>query len=81
MRPLTEIIRKGKAGKPNKFGKLVQLQEAENQIVTYYKVFAERPSDQHLLVPAVEAHRYELGEVPGWWRRMRPSTRTTMSEW
>src|SRR5215472_11943797 len=28
--PHTEIIRKGKAGKPNEFGKLVQLQEAEN---------------------------------------------------
>ncbi|HEX8893372.1 MAG TPA: hypothetical protein VF783_08610, partial [Terriglobales bacterium] len=25
----TEMIRKGKAGKPNEFGKLVQLQEAE----------------------------------------------------
>src|SRR5271165_5322104 len=29
--PHTEIIRKGKAGKPNEFGKLVQLQEAENR--------------------------------------------------
>jgi IS5 family transposase len=28
--PYTEIIRKGKAGKPNEFGKLVQLQEAES---------------------------------------------------
>lgn len=26
--PHTEIIRKGKAGKPNEFGKLVELQEA-----------------------------------------------------
>ena len=33
----TEIIRKGKAGKPNEFGKLVQLQEAENQIITHYE--------------------------------------------
>jgi transposase, IS5 family len=31
--PSTEIIRKGKAAKPNEFGKLVKLQEAENQIV------------------------------------------------
>src|SRR5215204_1985773 len=30
--PATEIIRKGKAGKPNEFGKMVKLQEAENQI-------------------------------------------------
>lgn len=62
--PHTEIIRKGKAGKPNEFGNLVQLQEAESQIITHYEVFQERPSDQRLLVPAVEAHRRKLGRVP-----------------
>jgi IS5 family transposase len=64
--PHTEIIRKGKASKPNEFGKLVELQEAENQIITHYQVFEERPSDRHLLIPAVEAHRRKLGRVPGW---------------
>jgi len=34
--PHTEIIRKGKASKPNEFGKLVKIQEAENQIVTHF---------------------------------------------
>ena len=62
--PHTEIIRKGKAGKPNEFGKLVELQEAENQIITHYEVYEERPSDRHLLIPAVEAHRRKLGRVP-----------------
>jgi IS5 family transposase len=61
--PHTEIIRKGKAGKPNEFGKLVQLQEAENQIITHYEVFEERPSDQRLLVGAVQAHRKNLGRA------------------
>jgi transposase, IS5 family len=60
----TEIIRKGKAGKPNEFGKLIQIQEAENQIVTHYDVFAERPSDRHLLADAVKAHQKVLGRVP-----------------
>src|SRR2546422_3607447 len=64
--PHTEIIRKGKAGKPNEFGKLVELQEAENQIITHYEVYQERPSDRHLLLPAVEAHRRKLGRAPGW---------------
>jgi len=64
--PHTEIIRKGKSGKPNEFGKLVELQEAENQIITHYEVYEERPSDQHLLLPAVEAHRRKLGRVPRW---------------
>lgn len=60
----TEIIRKGKAGKPNEFGKLVQIQEAENQIVTHYDVFAERPSDRHLLTGAVQVQQKKLGRVP-----------------
>ncbi|MGH9547092.1 MAG: ISNCY family transposase [Terriglobales bacterium] len=64
--PQTEIIRKGKAGKPNEFGNLVEVQEAENQIITHYEVYEERPSDRHLLLPAVEAHRRKLGRVPGW---------------
>jgi hypothetical protein len=64
--PHTEIIRKGKAGKPIEFGKLVQLREAENQIITHYEVYEERPSDRHLLLPAVEAHRRKLGRAPRW---------------
>jgi transposase, IS5 family len=64
--PHTQIIRKGKAGKPNEFGKLVQLQEAENQIITHYEVYDERPSDQHLLLPAVEVHQRKLGRTPRW---------------
>ncbi len=59
--PHTEIIRKGKAGKPNEFGKLVQLQEAENQIITYYEGFEERPADQTLLLPAMAAQQRRLG--------------------
>lgn len=62
--PHTEIIRKGKASKPTEFGKMVQIQEAENQIVTTYEVFEERPSDSDLLVPAVALHREQLGKVP-----------------
>ncbi len=62
--PDTEIIRKGKASKPTEFGKLVQIQEAENQIITYYEVFDQRPSDRELLLPAVEAHERILGRTP-----------------
>jgi IS5 family transposase len=62
--PHTEVIRKGKASKPTEFGKLVQLQEAENQIITHYEVFDERPSDRELLLGAVEAHERKLGRLP-----------------
>lgn len=62
--PHSEIIRKGKASKPTEFGKLVQLQEAENQIITHYDVFDRRPSDRELLLGAVEAHERKLGRTP-----------------
>jgi transposase, IS5 family len=62
--PDTEIIRKGKAGKPNEFGKLVKIQEAENQIIIHYDVFDPRPSDSALLTPSIEKHKELLGRVP-----------------
>jgi transposase, IS5 family len=62
--PSTEVIRKGKAGKPTEFGKLVKLQEAENQIVVDYEVYDRRPNDVDLLLPALAAHRAKLGRLP-----------------
>jgi hypothetical protein len=54
----------GKAGKPTEFGKLVKLQEAENQIVTAYEVYDQRPSDQDILMAAIETHQARLGRAP-----------------
>ena len=62
--PSTEIIRKGKAAKPNEFGKMVKLQEAENQIIIDYEVYDRRPNDADLLVPAIEVHQAKLGRTP-----------------
>jgi len=62
--PSTEIIRKGKAGKPTEFGKAVKLQEAENQIVTAFEVYDRRPSDCDLLIGAIDIHQARLGRVP-----------------
>jgi transposase, IS5 family len=62
--PDTEIIRKGKASKPTEFGKMVKIQEAENQIIIAYEVYDQRPSDRDLLIPAVEIHEQRLERVP-----------------
>ena len=62
--PSTEVIRKGKAAKPNEFGKMLKLQEAENQIVTDYEVYDRRPNDADLLIPAIETHQARLGRAP-----------------
>ncbi len=42
----------------------MEVQEAENQIITDYRVFAERQSDQELLIPAVEEHQRRFGRAP-----------------
>ena len=60
--PSTEVIRKGKAA--TEFGKMVKLQEAENQIVIDYEVYDQRPSDSDLLIAAIETHEARLGRTP-----------------
>jgi IS5 family transposase len=62
--PHTEAIRKGKAGKPTEFGKLVTIQEAEHQIVTAFEVHAQRPADAHLWTPALDRHQQIFGRAP-----------------
>ncbi len=62
--PTTEIIRKGKASKPTEFGKMVKIQEGENQIITDYAIYDKRPSDSELVIPALDAHERNLGCVP-----------------
>ncbi len=62
--PDTEVIRKGKASKPTEFGKMVKIQEAENQIVIHCEVFDERPADSDLLTPSLEKHKELLGRTP-----------------
>jgi IS5 family transposase len=62
--PQTEVIRKGKASKPTEFGKMVLVQEAENQIVINFEVFDQRPGDASLLVPALDRHIEQFGQAP-----------------
>jgi IS5 family transposase len=62
--PHTEIIRKGKAAKPTEFGKMVKIQEAEQQIVTHYEVYDQRPNDSDLLIPALDLHQEQFDRPP-----------------
>jgi len=62
--PSTEIIRKGKTSKPTEFGKMVKLQEAENQIIIDYQVYDRRPNDCDLLIGAIDTHQARLGRIP-----------------
>jgi IS5 family transposase len=43
---------------------MAKVQEAEKQIITHYEVFAKRPEDSRLLVPAVKQHQRLFGRAP-----------------
>lgn len=60
----TEGVRKGKAAKPTEFGKLVKIQEAENQFITDVEVCEERVPDGELWGPSLERHQELFGRAP-----------------
>ena len=62
--PAAQIIRKGKSSKPTEFGRLIKIQEAENQIITDYEVCHQRPADSTLFIKSIEAHQQKLGRMP-----------------
>ena len=60
----TEVIRKGKAHKPNEFGRLVRIDEVENGIVSGYQVLTGNPADTTAWMPALEQHQACFGQAP-----------------
>ena len=62
--PHTEVIRKGKAHKPNEFGRLVRIDEVENGIVSSYQVLSGNPSDTTVWIPALQQHQACFGQAP-----------------
>jgi transposase, IS5 family len=43
---------------------LVKIQEAENQLIVDYEVYAERVADTTLLLPAIRKHKAVFGRAP-----------------
>jgi transposase, IS5 family len=62
--PHTQVIRKGKAHKPNEFGRLVRIDEVENGIVSGYQVLTGNAADMNSWLPAIEHHQASFGQVP-----------------
>jgi IS5 family transposase len=60
----TEVICKGKAHKPNEFGRLVRIDEVENGIVSGYQVLAGNPEDSTSWMPALKQHQACFGQAP-----------------
>jgi transposase, IS5 family len=62
--PHTVVIRKGKAHKPNEFGRLVRIDEVENGVVSAYEVATGNLADQQQWVRALEQHVACFGAAP-----------------
>jgi IS5 family transposase len=62
--PHTEVIRKGKAHKPNEFGRLVRIDEVENGIVSGYQVLEGNAADTNSWLPAIQHHQARFGDAP-----------------
>ena len=62
--PHSQVIRKGKAHKPNEFGRLVRVDEVENGIVSGYQVLEGNPDDTSSFLPALQQHQSCFGRAP-----------------
>jgi transposase, IS5 family len=62
--PHSVVIRKGKAHKPNEFGRLIRIDEVENGLVSNYAVAPGNLGDQQQWMPALEAHVELFGRAP-----------------
>ena len=60
----TQVIRKGKAHKPNEFGRLVRIDEVEHGIVSGYEILEGNAADTNSWLPAIQHHQASFGEAP-----------------
>ncbi|GMA60214.1 ISNCY family transposase [Alicyclobacillus fastidiosus] len=62
--PMARPIKKGKLAKKVEFGYKVRIDETESGFVTGYAVYSGNPSDDEMLIPAVEHHQEIFGSAP-----------------
>lgn len=62
--PDARPISRGKLKAPTEFGYKVLLGESEERLITGYEVYVGNPSDEGLLLPAVQQHQRATGKSP-----------------
>ena len=60
----TELIKRGKAGKPIEFGHKILIAQTGEKYIHHYQVMEKRIEDKELLAPAVAAHKEMFGAYP-----------------
>src|SRR3990172_6332406 len=62
--PHTELLKRGKAGKPIEFGHMIQIQQVAQKFITDYEVYDRKPAEPALLEPALASHRALFRAAP-----------------
>lgn len=62
--PHTELLKRGKAGKPIEFGHMIQIQQVPAKFITDYQVFETKPVEYTLLNASIKRHKELFGEYP-----------------
>jgi transposase, IS5 family len=60
----TELLKRGKAGKPIEFGHKILLAQTGEKFIHHYQVFPKRQDDKDLLEPTLKAHVKLFGVGP-----------------
>jgi IS5 family transposase len=62
--PHTELLKRGKAGKPIEFGHMIQIQQVQAKFITDYAVFDKKPVEYKLLDSSIKRHKELFGKHP-----------------
>lgn len=62
--PHTELLKRGKAGKPIEFGHMIQIQQVQAKFITDYEVFETKPVEYKLLDSSIKRHKELFGKHP-----------------
>jgi len=60
----TELLKRGKAGKPIEFGHKVLIAQTGEKFIHHYEVFPQRKEDKELIKPTLKAHKQLFGTGP-----------------
>jgi IS5 family transposase len=60
----TELLKRGKAGKPIEFGHKVLIAQTGEKFIHHYQVYPKRQEDKELLEPTLKAHKQLFGTGP-----------------
>ena len=62
--PHTELIKRGKAGKPVEFGHMVMIAQTGEKFISDYEVMEIKKPDKDLVTPLLASHKEKFGAYP-----------------